>query len=153
LFAFCRTSTVRIFTIDNNCSPRCPYAARCHGSNHIYMVYNQSKQQATLRCHHPECAKRISSGEVEQFQWPVYLPATALAAAVDAAQPATMHSRQHLVRWAEDYDDGEPAPPLANDSDDEEDAPRTPSGGMRPFPAAPRLMVIRANMGIGEAGS
>jgi hypothetical protein len=46
-----------------------------------------------------------------------------------ASQPASMHSRQHVVRWSDDYCEEK----------------------MRPYPADKRLIVVRANMGIGES--
>lgn len=96
----------------------------------MYIVYNHKLQQAALRCHFPGCKNMLLSGEVDEEQWPVFLPGAATAAAADAIQPATMHSRQNSVRWSEDYSQ-------ANE--------------MRPYPAAERLMVIRANMGAGKS--
>ena len=118
------------FQISQAAGPRCPYAGRVHSGNHCFMQYDHALQLCTLGCYDEACKGRLSRGEVEEIQ--LHVPAAsrraAITAAIDVTQQRDLHTRQHLVRWAEVYDERE----------------------MRPYPLDERLILVRANMGAGE---
>ena len=119
------------FTLSkNSTSPWCPYGKRVHKSNNCFVDYNHDWQTCFLGCFDNDCMDKIKSGACPEFQLPVPTMSqqSAITAAIDATHQCDLHTRQHLVQWAQSYSDRE----------------------MRPYPLDERLIVVRANTGVGE---
>ena len=118
------------FKISPAASPRCPSAGKVHDSNHCFVDYDHAMQLCTVGCYDEVCKGKLARGEVDEIQLnvPAVSRRAAITAAIDVTQQRDLHTRQHLVKWAEDYDERE----------------------MRPYPLDQPLVVIRANTGAGE---
>ena len=121
------------FQIDQAVNPRCPYGERVHSNNHCFMQYDHALQMCTLGCYNETCKGKVARGDVDEVtvHCPVSSRLAAVTAAVDVTQQRDLHTRQHLVRWSEEYT----------------------ARKMNPYPLDERLIVIRANMGAGECYS
>ena len=111
-------------------TPCCPYGNRVHKGNNCFLQYDHRMQICTLGCHDHGCKENLALGKVHEIMVNTTAVSrrAAITAAIDLTQQHDLHTRQHLVKWAEQYDERE----------------------MRPYPTDKPLVVVRANTGAGK---
>lgn len=115
--------TIWTFRVINSASCTCPYANRCHHSNHLNFRYDGGF--VYIYCFNEECQKTMKSQG--RFHFPLSTDPLTFVKFAERNARHTMHCADSLIEWNEVYD----------------------SETMQSYPLKP-LVCIKAGMGVGK---
>jgi hypothetical protein len=117
--------------IHEGCSPVCPFQGSPHKHNHLYVLYDHARRRCSLRCHNADCRMKLENNAVDKIRWQIFINSSddAHSSAADVINTSSLHSRRSCIQWDDKYT-GE---------------------SMKEYPLHPRLLVVCAQMGVGES--
>jgi hypothetical protein len=112
------------YTITNSSKCICPYAKRCHHSNHMQFDYFAVKGFVRVSCFNEDCKAKMKKNWIH---FPISTDSLGFLTFAQRNSHHSLHCADSIIDWDEEYD----------------------SETMMPYPLKP-LVCIKAGMGVGK---